>query len=127
MCIRDRSKCALDVKKSAKLLKGCQLQIVETVWGIKSLKQLPLSSYITWECWALGAPSPSPSQSLVPVDHALEEAVLGVWVLFVIVAIGLVAFYATLLVVLKVTEQKDNSNENDAMLLSMDAKNIVKL
>lgn len=106
------NKCALDVRRSAKLIRGCQLYVSETVWGIKSLKSLPLSSYITWECWAMGSPSPTPSQSLVPIDHALEEAVLGVWVLFVIVAIGLVAFYATLVVVMKVTDQPNESELN---------------
>ena len=63
------------------------------LFNIKNLQSRPLPSFVTWSCWNLGAPSPTPSQSLVPIEHELEEAVLGIWVLAGIFAFGLGASF----------------------------------
>ena len=85
--------CMFDIKQSIKIIIDCNVSFADTAFNIKNLQSRPLPSFVTWSCWNLGAPSPTPSQSLVPIEHELEEAVLGIWVLAGIFAFGLGASF----------------------------------
>jgi len=93
------SQCILDVKLKNSLFSNCKHTYPDTLFGAQRLRPRPVPIFITWGCWAMGAPSPTPSQSLVPIEAALEEATMGITVLVVLLLIGFstgfLAYYLT--------------------------------
>jgi len=85
--------CSFDVKKFSKIAVGCSLDIIDTAFGVKYLRPRPLPPFITWECWAMGMPSPTPSKSLVPIEERSNSSINGIYVFAFLLFAGFLSGY----------------------------------
>ncbi|OHS93751.1 hypothetical protein TRFO_11526 [Tritrichomonas foetus] len=83
-------KCKFDIEDKTNFHKLCEnFDYGNSIFG--SAIQISITAmpyHATWDCWAFGFPSPTPSRSLQPIEAASDNAVSGFSLFLLLIIIG---------------------------------------